>query len=99
MQTELALVSTKVPIQILGVNSQGLESGNPTITAGRSLPWLQDTAAANVEGAWQAGYRDVVVVDSKNFPLQAFNLTDNDLSVVANFEALKKLLIDTANAQ
>ena len=92
-------MSTKVPIQILGVNSQGLESGNPTITAGRTLPWLQDTPTANVESTWQAGYRDVIVVDSKNFPLQAFNLTDNDLSVPANFDALKKLLVDTANAQ
>ncbi len=92
-------MSTKVPIRILGVNGQGLESGNPTITAGRSLPWLQDTAAANVETAWQAGYRDVVIVDAKNFSLQAFNLTDNDLSVPANFDALKKLLVDTANAQ
>ncbi len=88
-----------MPIDILGVNSAGLESGNASITAGRTLPWLQDTTTANVESSWQAGYRDVVIVDSKNFRLQAFNLTDNDLSVQANYEALKKLLTDTANAQ
>lgn len=81
------------------MNGQGLESGNASITAGRTLPWLQDTATANVEISWGANYRDVVIVDSKNFRVTAYNLTEHDLSVQANFDELEQLLLSTANAQ
>ena len=48
------------------MNQTGLQSGNASITAGRDLPWLQDTASANVWGAWNVTYRDVVVLDADN---------------------------------
>lgn len=99
MQTELDATSTTVPIQILGVNETGLESGNPAITSGRVLPWLQDTAAQNVWQSWAVTYRDVVVLDAQNFPVAVYNVTTHDLGDPAKYAALKTLLIDTANAQ
>lgn len=81
------------------MNQVGQESGNDSITSGRDLPWLQETAAFDVWAAWQVTYRDVVVLDAENRPVAAFNLTEHDLSVQSNYDALKTLLVDTANAQ
>ena len=99
MQKELDALSTQVEIHILGVNEQGLEVGNSIITDGRTLPWLQDTAAENVWASWQVTYRDVIVLDAKNFPVAVYNLTEHDLANSSNYDGLKKLLVDTANAQ
>jgi len=51
----------------LGVNwDLSNETGNASITAGRDLPWLQDTVEENVQGAWGVNYRDLVFVDPWN---------------------------------
>jgi len=99
MQQELDGLPTKVEIHILGVNQQGLESGNASITAGRTIPWLQDTASVDVWTSWAVTYRDVVVLDAQNFPVAVYNLTEHDLADSTNFGNLKQLLVDTANAQ
>ncbi len=99
MQQELDALPTQVDIQILGVNETGQESGNASITAGRSLPWLQDTATENVWASWQVAWRDVIVLDAQNHFVAVFNLTAHDLSNPAEYSALKTLLVDTANAQ
>ncbi len=99
MQAELDALSSKVPIQILGVNETGQESGNSSITTGRVLPWLQDTAAQDVWQTWQVTYRDVIVLDAKNRPVAVYNVTTNDLSDADKYAALRTLLLDTANAQ
>lgn len=98
MQKELDGLTTKVPIQILGVNETGQESGNPNIIADRTLPWLQDTASQNVWGSWQVAWRDVVILDPKNYRVSVYNLTTYDLANPANYAALKGLLLDAANA-
>ena len=86
-----------MPIQILGVNDVGYEVGNASITSGRKLPWLQATAMADVWEQWKPTYRDVVILDGDNKVVAIFNLSTNDLSNPANYEALKKLLLDAAN--
>ena len=48
-------------IQILGVNRVGSESGNTTISTGRILPWLQDTAAVQVWYAWRADADEIFI--------------------------------------
>ncbi len=98
MQKELAGVATKKKIQILGVNGIALESGNAIITAGRTLPWLQDTLAEDVWNDWAVTYRDVVVLDAENKPIAVYNLTTNDLGQPANFATLKSILVGAANA-
>jgi hypothetical protein len=80
------------------VNGIGLESGNSIITAGRTLPWLQDVLAVDAWNAWKVEYRDVIVLDAQNRPITSFNLTTYDLSNPANFAALKTILVDAANA-
>ena len=98
MQKELAGATTKKKIQILGVNGIGLESGNSIITAGRTLPWLQDTLAEDVWNDWVVEHRDAIVLDADNRPIAAFNLTTYDLSKAENFAALKSILVAAASA-
>jgi hypothetical protein len=83
----------------LGVNETGLESGNASITTGRVLPWLQDTAADGVWASWQVTFRDVVVLDTQGYKTAVYNLTVHDLSNATNYADLKTLLLTTANAQ
>jgi hypothetical protein len=79
---------------ILGVNAAGLESGNADMTAGRDLPWLQDTLEANVWGAWKATWRDVMVLDGENRLFYTYNLTENDLSIPTHYAELRQILLN-----
>ncbi len=99
MQKELDALQTQVPIRLLGVNEAGHESGNATITTGRVLPWLQDTPSDAVWSSWQVTFRDVVVLDGTGHRVAVYNLTTNDLSQPANYQALKSLLVSVANSQ
>ncbi|MDB4438016.1 hypothetical protein N9195_00345 [bacterium] len=85
-------------IEIMGINWRlSSESGNDLMTAGRDLPWLQDTVSDFVQGSWGATYRDVIILDASSRPLDPpFNLTVNDLSAPAAREALKQRLRDAA---
>lgn len=98
MQKELDAAGTKLSIQILGVNGIGAEPGNASVTQGRTIPWLQDVEAQQVWKSWNVAYRDVIVLDAKNHKVTTYNLTTYDLAQPANQAALKKILIDTANA-
>jgi hypothetical protein len=79
-------------VNILGVNPLAHASSNDAICSGRDLPWLQETDADDVWGDWAVTYRDVIVLDADNVPVDVYNLTDNDLSVEANREVLKQKL-------
>ena len=93
MQKELEQEQRERPIQILGINQVGYESGNASITNGQDLPWLQETPTVDVWSAWQIIYRDVVVVGPDNRVVEVFNLTQNDLGVAEDCAALKDLLL------
>ena len=92
MQTRIDAAGWPVPVHILGVNGPGLESGNAFICDGRDIPWLQDTAAADVWGAWNVTYRDVIVLNQENEPIAVYNLTEHGLNDPANFAALMDTL-------
>jgi hypothetical protein len=96
MQDEVAAETPGTIIRILGCNQIGAEGANPTITAGRDIPWTQDTMAANVWVDWGINYRDVVVTDVDNIPIAVYNLTDHDLANPANYAELKQILKDAA---
>jgi hypothetical protein len=96
MQHELDLLALPVQVSILGVNEAGHEAGNPAVTRGRSLPWLQDTDDQDVWGRWGVTWRDVWIVDTENELLQVYHLTRNDLGDPATFAELKWLLEDAA---
>jgi len=76
------------------VNAYGEESGNATITNGRTLPWLQDRPGEDAWTNWGVTWRDVVILDSTNVIVDVLNLTDHDLAYPANREALKQKLRD-----
>ncbi len=97
MQGELDLEAPDLSIRLLGVNGAGHESGVPAAIDGRDIPLLQDTARADVWNAWQVVYRDVIILDRENVPVGVFNLTENDLSNMADYTALKTMLIDAAS--
>jgi len=99
MQQELDAMLPPVPIRLLGVNEAGQESGNATITEGRDLPWLQDTAEAKVWSSWGVTYRDLVVLDGDNLPIAVYNLTEHDLASPTSYQELRQLLIDASVAE
>ena len=45
---------------------------------------------------WAPTYRDVIVVDSDNRVVTAYNLTANDLGVTENYDDLKDILLTAA---
>ena len=98
MQIELNAESLARSVRIHGVNSIGAEGGNAAVCQGRSTPWLQDVPSEEVWDLWQVTYRDVFILDADNETLSVFNLTEHDLSIPAEYEALKTLLRDAANA-
>ena len=97
MQSDPALAGHAIEIGILGVNGIGHASGNATTCDGRTIPWLQDMPDTDAWTAWQVAYRDVIVLDEENRVVGVYNLTANDLSVPANYEALRDLLVQAAN--
>ena len=80
-------------VLLVGVNAAGLESGNALAVAGRTLALLQDTAEDGVWDSWGAAWRDVVVLDAENVPVQVYNLSVHDLNDPANYAELKTLLL------
>ena len=92
MQKELEAGPGERQVQIVGVNQAGHETANASMTDGRDLPWLQETADMDVWTAWQIAYRDVVVVGPDNRVVEVFNLTQKDPGVAENYAALKDLL-------
>jgi hypothetical protein len=92
MQVSLDATGTRRPVRILGVNGAGLEGSNSLMTAGRTLPWLQDTTEQQVWTSWHVTYRDVVVLDARNRAVAVFNLTVHDLHRAAARDSLLQIL-------
>ena len=103
MQQDLRSSYPALRIQLLGVNEKGQEPGNPSATAGRVLPWLQDVDAnadgkSDVFASWQVALRDVVILDGSNAKVNLYNLNSHDLANAANFATLRGMLVDAAMA-
>ena len=92
MQQELVTANPNTRIRLLAINLVGLDSFVPLDAAGGPLPILQDTAAQNVWGSWNATWRDVMMLNSDNVHVQTYNLTLNDLANPTNYATLKMML-------
>jgi hypothetical protein len=92
MQNQLLMENPATKIRILGVNDAGHERGNTAMTSGRTLPWLQDTAADAVWTSWAVTNRDLVILDAANVKRDVYNLTSNDLADPVNYDELKARL-------
>ena len=97
MHGEIESEETGRPVQILGVNGIGRESGNSSMTAGRILPWLQPASGDDVWTSWQVEYRDVVILGPGNERLSTFNLAASNLSDPVSYATLKNQLLEFAN--
>lgn len=63
------------------------------MTAVGDLAWLQDTSKDSVQTTFGAAYRDVVILDAWNRPIDPpFNLTSNDLGNESTREIFKNRL-------
>jgi hypothetical protein len=91
MQDDLDAAGLPVQVVIHGINEIGHEVGNPNVTAGRDLPWLQDTVSEQVWASWEITFRDVVILDEQNVPYAVYNLTTHDLSDPNNYAELQAL--------
>ena len=100
VQNELRQEKLPINIELLGINGHiyNSPSDNAATTANNILPWLQDTAQANVWSLWDIAYRDLVILDSSNRVAGILNLTLNDLSLAANRDRLKEMLRRAANS-
>ncbi len=85
-----------IPVQLLGINAVGYESGNDSITSGRVLPWMQDTEEIDVWGSWAVTWRDVVLVNGAGEKAGVYNLTEHSLATAENYEELKNWLVELA---
>jgi hypothetical protein len=85
-----------VPVRLLGVNAVGAEYDDSLMSAGRTLPWLQDVAGQQVWTSWGVTYRDVVILGPDNAKLAVYNLTVHDLADTASFNGLKRILLAAA---
>jgi hypothetical protein len=96
MLAELKLAHPDLNIEILGVNQLGYDVFNPLVTSVSQLPWLQDTARDEVWARWQVTWRDVFILDPENRVYAVYNLTEHNLAITANREALKQLFLQAA---
>ena len=97
MQAEIDADPASRPIQILGLNDIGLESGNDGMIAGQTLPWLQPETGEEIWTLWAVEYRDVIIIDPDNEYVGTFNLTINNLADTTNYATLMTMLRDAAN--
>ena len=102
MQAEFDSESPELNIQIIGVNDVFHASGNPNVTNGRDIPWLQDVDLNNnnlsdaTRDLWDTTQRDVVIVDTNGEQVEVYNLTSNDLANGANYNTLKQKILDAS---
>lgn len=105
MLSELRSEYPDAPIQILGVNEFGHESGNSLMSSDRVTPILQDVDANNNGSSdvwrevWDVTYRDVKILNQENELVGTVNLTPPegyDLGEQANYNALKQIIADVA---
>jgi hypothetical protein len=98
MQNELLTANPATAIRILGINEIGEESGNGTITTGRTIPWLQDdiTPSGDVWFRWGASKDHVFILDRQNRKVRVYNLITHDLTNPTYYNELKSLLLQTA---
>jgi len=96
MQQELDALPPAMPITIFGVNLIGSEAGNLLVTASNDLPWLQDVPSENAQASWQAMTNEIYVLGPSNEVITVFPASLKPLSVPANYQELKDLLIAAA---
>ena len=100
MQDELDALAPAVPISLLGVNGVGAEQGLLNVPSGSDIPWVQDTAEQDVWHTWpQVDTWDVFVLDGCNHILTVYPVASYDLSVPANYDELKAILLAASQAE
>lgn len=99
MQKEIDASSPPAPIQILGINLIGAESGNPDIVAVADLPWLQDEPSQDAWSLWNANSYDIYILNGDNVVVDSFNVLVQNLSEPANYDELKGKLLAAAAAE
>jgi len=89
MQAEILAANPASKVRLFAVNDVGEETFVATAAGtSRTIPILQDTAAVGAWGLWNVTYRDVVILDGEGMPLGVFNLTEHNLAVQADYDAL-----------
>lgn len=94
MQGDIDARKSGLEISILGVNRKDAASGNSGATAGRTIPWLQDTEEASVWDSWEINYRDVLILDAENHPVAVYNLSQHNLADSTSYDSLLTLLLE-----
>ncbi len=96
LQNELDITHPEVEIELIGVNQAGFDAANEQVCDGRDIPWLQDMPEVLAWESWGVTFRDLYILDADNRPFAVFNLTDHNLQVPTEYEALRDLLLEAA---
>ena len=97
MQAEFFAEETE-SVQLLAINAVGHAEGVQAATASVTLPLLEDTTTDDVWSAWNAQWRDLVILDGNLDEVKRINLTHFDLGESENYASLKEdieALLDT----
>ena len=97
MQDELNNEYPNLNITLIGVNEDGFNSGNSSVSSVSSLPLINDNSTDQIWNTWGVTFRDVVILNEDNQIVGSFNLTSNSLSNSANYDSLKNMLVTEAS--
>ena len=97
MQAEF-LAEDVESVQFLAINAVGHSSGIEAATASVTLPLLEDTTSDDVWSAWNAEWRDLIILDGNLEEVKRINLTHYDLGESENYVTLQDDLQSLADA-
>lgn len=91
---QIKAVNAATRINILGINLIGDEAHTGTATTNCTIPWLQDTVAAQVWASWGGSARRTFILDEFNILRAVWNHDTNPLAVAddSNWNLLKAQL-------
>ena len=94
MQEELNALGSDLGISIIALNESNYGSSSNYAATGEkgTLPVLQDDDTVDAWSTWQAGYRDVIILNECGEKIGVYNLTDNSIQLPENYTALKDML-------
>jgi hypothetical protein len=96
MQQRFDALTPPAPIQVVVVNEIGAEAGTASTLSGRSLPFVQDSAAAHVWMNWGASRYQLWLVDGMGRRVDVVDLSHFSLVDPSNATQMQTRLLTLA---
>ena len=96
MQAQLENNHPNLDIEIFAINMAGTGAGASSLSSNINLPMVQDSNTLGIWNDWDAGWRDVFILNENNELVMIYNLTQNNLGNTNNYNTLMSHFIDIA---